>query len=46
MLLGGQKLEINLMANWGHPALIGSAEGCRRDVTMTYQNRHFYYMFL
>ncbi|XP_069695686.1 katanin-interacting protein-like [Periplaneta americana] len=23
ILLGGQKLEITLMANWGHPALIG-----------------------
>ncbi|PNF42382.1 hypothetical protein B7P43_G02545, partial [Cryptotermes secundus] len=23
ILLGGQKLEINLLANWGHPALIG-----------------------
>ena len=26
ILLGGQKLEINLMANWGHAALIGSTE--------------------
>ena len=26
ILLGGQKLEINLMSNWGHAALIGSTE--------------------
>ena len=26
ILLGGQKLEINLMANWGHAALIGNTE--------------------
>ncbi|KAJ4446219.1 hypothetical protein ANN_12913 [Periplaneta americana] len=39
ILLGGQKLEITLMANWGHPALIGSDMNYRtkeREVKLKY----------